>query len=349
MHNTGPWKLSFMKSYNLNLTYSMLKLSFVFLFFASIIFYSCGDDSGIVNSQNKGVLSITGFEQLDKNIEGTYELWASVETGLDHDENAFRSLGRFAVNSSGGLTDTSGGTFTPNLGKIANINNIGDVIITIQPPGYNDTIPSNIKLLGGAKQLQGNELVFDMSMQYTDILPVSSQFSSALAKYILASPTTGTASSQYQKGIWFTLDTGGTTLGISLPAISDTAEWTYQAWVKDGADNYYNIGRFDAPNARDNNQLCELNGGLIWNVPGHDWLQSNCPGGGLPDIQSLNNNYIILITLEPRFEQGSALGKPFYLKIFEKNILPLPFGTVQEMTNYFSVTQPLAQLRVSSN
>ena len=327
----------------------MIKFSVTLILFASIVFYSCGDDSGIVTSQNKGTLTVNRLQQIDKNVEGTYELWGSVETGLDHGENAYRSLGRFAINLSGQITDTSGGTFSPNLGKIANINNVSDVIITIQPPGYSDTIPSNIKILGGAKQIQGSELVFDMSMHYADILPASSQFSSAQAKFLLASPTTGTASSQYQKGIWFTQDTNGTTAGITLPVLPDTAEWTYQAWVKDGADNYYNIGRFDAPNARDNNQLCELTGGLVWSVPGHDWLLANCPGGGLPDIQSLNNDYHVIITLEPRYEQGSALNKPFYLWIFERSINIHPFGTVQDMTNSFGSIEPSAQLRLSSN
>jgi len=327
----------------------MIKFSIILVLFVSIVFYSCGDDSGVVTSQNKGTLTVNRLYMIDRNVEGTYELWASVETGLDHGENAYRSMGRFAINASGQITDTSGGTFSPNLGKVANINNVSDVIITIQPPGYSDTIPSNIKILGGAKQIQGSELVFDMSMQYTDILPISSQFSSAQSKYILASPTTGTASSQYQKGIWFAQDTSGTTAGITLPVLRDTAEWTYQAWVKDAADNYYNIGRFDAPNARDNNQLCELTGGLVWSVPGHDWLTANCPGGGLPDISSLNAGYSIMITLEPRFEQGTALGKPFYLKIFEKNINIHPFGTVQDMVNLFGTNQPAAQLRLSSN
>ncbi len=329
----------------------MIKLSIILILFSSILFYSCGDDSGVVTSQNKGTLTVNRLYMLDKNVEGTYELWASVETGLDHGENAYRSLGRFAVNSSGQLTDTSGGTFSVNMSKIANINNIGDVIITIQPPGYFDTIPSNIKILGGAKHLQGSELVFDLSMQYADILPASSQFSSAQAKFLLASPTTGTASSQYQKGLWFTTDTSGSNPGITLPVLPDTAEWTYQAWVVSMTNTSfkYNIGRFDSPAARDNNQLCELAGGLIWNVPGHDWLEANCPGGGLPDIQSLNNDYHVLITLEPRYEQGSALNKPFYLWLFEGSINIQPFGTVLDMTNTFSTIQPSAQLRLSSN
>lgn len=329
----------------------MIKFSIILIIFASMVFYSCGDDSGVVTSQNNGTLTVNRLQQLDKNIEGTYELWGSVVTSLDHGENAYRSLGRFAINVSGQITDTSGGTFSPDLGRVANINNVSDVIITIQPPGYSDTIPSNIKILGGAKQIQGSELVFDLTMGYSDILPASSQFSSSVAAFILASPTTGTASSQFQKGIWFTQDTNGTTAGLTLPVLPDTTEWTYQAWVINNSNNsfIYNIGRFDSPNTRDNNQFCELTGGLIWNVPGHDWLQSNCPGGSLPDISSLNAGYSIMITLEPRFEQGTALGKPFYLKIFEGDIAIQPFGTVQMPGNAFSANIPTAQLRLSSN
>lgn len=329
----------------------MIKFSIIIILFVSMVFYSCGDDSGVVTSQNNGTLTVNRLQQIDKNVEGTYELWGSVETGLDHGENAYRSLGRFSINASGQITDTSGGTFSPNLGKVANINNVNDVIITIQPPGYSDTTPSNIKILGGAKQIHGSELVFDLSMQYADILPASSQFASSQAKFLLASPTTGTASSQYQKGIWFTTDTTGSSPGVTLPSLPDTAEWTYQAWVVSipNTSFKYNIGRFDSPNTRDNNQFCELSGGLIWNIPGHDWLEANCPGGGLPDILSLNNDYHVIITLEPRYEQGSALNKPFYLWIFEKGINIHPFGTVQDMTNSFSSIQPSAQLRLSSN
>lgn len=328
----------------------MRVLIIITILFYSILFISC-DDAGVTTSQNKGTLTITRLKTIDKNIEGTYELWASVESALDHNENAYRSLGRFAVNSAGELTDTSGGTFTVNMSKIANINNIGDVIISIQPPGYNDTIPSNIKILGGAKQISGSELIFDLNMTYEDILPQASQFSTSLGRYILASPSSGVASSQYQKGLWFTGDTTGSSAGITLPALSDTTEWTYQAWVINNSNpaQIYNTGRFDNPSAQDNNQLCQLSGGLIWSVPGNDWLQANCPGGGLPDITNLESNYSVGITLEPRFEQGIALFTPFYLGIFGATIGSQPFGTVQNMLNGFSQVVPTAQLRLSAN
>ncbi len=329
----------------------MKKFNIIFLSFAVCLILSSCDDAGIVQNKYDGALTVSRLKAIDKNVEGTYELWASIETAFDHNENAYVSLGRFAVNSAGELTDTSGGTFTVNTSKISNINNIGDVIISIQPPGYNDTIPSNIKILGGAKTVSGSELIFDMTMSYSDILPQSSDFATSLARYILASPSSGTASGQYQKGIWFTGDTTGSSQGITLPVLPDTTEWTYQAWVinNNNPAEIYNIGRFDNPGTQDNNQLCQLSGGLVWSVPGNDWLQSNCPGGGLPDITSLENNYSAGITLEPRFEQGAALFTPFYIGILGGTIASQPFGTVQNMLNGFSQVVPTAQLRLSTN
>jgi len=315
----------------------------------AVIFYSCGD-SGTTAPQNSASLTVSRLEPIDKNVTGTYELWGSIATGHDHGENAYRSMGRFAVSNTGTITDTSGNPFTPGLGRIGNINDVEDIIVTIQPPGYNDTIPSNIKIIGGSKQLSGGTLVFDLTMSYTDILPVSSQFSAATGSYILASPTTGMASSDYRRGIWFTKDTTGGTAGLSLPNLPDTTEWTYQAWVIDNANNayIYNIGRFNSPQARDNNQQCENLGGLIWNVPGHDWLQANCPGT-IPDITNLENNYSVLITLEPRYEQGQALGLPFYIKLFSGNIGTVSFGSMQVLVNGFSSTVPSGQVRLSAN
>ncbi|MBI5727744.1 MAG: hypothetical protein HY965_07820 [Ignavibacteriales bacterium] len=315
----------------------------------SVIFYSCGE-SGTTAPQNSGSLTVSRLLPIDKNTIGTYELWGSVESSYDHGENAYRSMGRFSISNTGAITDTSGNPFSPNLGKVSNINDLSDIIITIQPPGYNDTIPSNIKILGGSKQLSGSDLVFNLSLDYIDILPASSQFQAATGNFILASPTSGIASSEYRRGLWFTRDTAGSTAGLSLPNLPDTTEWTYQAWIIDNSNssNIYNIGRFDSPQSRDNNQQCEQSGGLIWNVPGHDWLQANCPGI-IPDITNLENNYSVLITLEPRYEQGQALGLPFYIKIFSANIGINPFGFIQSLSNGYSSTVPSGQVRLSAN
>lgn len=329
----------------------MINFSIVLTIFSALLFYSCGDNSGVNGSQNKGSITVNRLKPIDNNIEGTYELWGSVVSSLDHGESTYRSMGRFRVSSAGAVLDTSGNPFTLNMSKIPNINNVADILITIQPPGNFDTVPGNIKILGGAKQISGTDVVFDLTMSYNDILPVSSQFSSSEARFILASPSTGTASSVYQKGLWFTSDTNGTIAGLTLPVLPDTAEWSYQAWVINNSNSayIYNMGRFTASNQADDNQQCRLSGGLIWNKPGHDWLQPNCPGGGLPDITSLNSGYTLFITLEPKFEQGSALNIPFYLKIFESLISAQPFGTVQQMVNNFNSFVPTAQVRLTAN
>jgi hypothetical protein len=326
----------------------MKYISSIFLLFFVLIFYSC-DDAGI-SSVNTGSITVNNLKPINQNIEGIYELWASVESAADHGENAYKSLGRFVVNSQSQLTDTAGSPFKPNLNKISNINRIEDIIITIQPPGYNDTIPSNIKILGGAKRVTGSQLVFNLTMNYIDILPVSVQIPSSLAEFILASPSAGIASAQYKRGIWFTKDTNGNSSGLTLPVLPDTAEWVYQAWVIDNSNtNYiYNIGRFSSPNNSDDYQQCRQSGGLDWQKPGNDWLISNCPGG-IPDIINLENNYKILITLEPKYEQGTALNIPFYLEIFSVNIASLPFGSIQSAANIFNSNLPSAQVIISSN
>jgi hypothetical protein len=193
-------------------------------------------------------------------------------------------------------------------------------------------------------------------MTYNEILGnIAAQFSSSAAKYLLASPTTGDTT-QFYRGVWFSQNLGGSIPGLTLGSIPDTMDWTYQAWVIDSRDslNYiYNIGRFDAPNERDNNQQCEqIQPVEQWNLPGHDWIQANCPSG-LPEINSsnpLNNGFFrLLVTLEPRFEQGIAISKPFYIKLFYGNLEPSSYGTVLNLANVSAACLPSAVIRLSTN
>lgn len=326
------------------------KLFFLLAAFVSLIAASC-NDSGVINPISTSTEFRTTLKPIDENVVGIYELWASVETGLDHDEGAYRSLGKFTVDVTGKINNTSGGTFAVDLSKISNTNNIGDVIVTIQPPGYLDTIPSNIKIIGGSKLLQGNSIVFDLRMSYTDIIPLSAVFGSSLARYILASPTSVYASAEFERGLWFSRDTIGNLEGITLPFLNDTLEWVYQAWVYERSNpaNIYSMGRFINPNTSDDYNQCQgLN--APWQKPGQDWLQPNCPGGGLPDITNLNSNlYNIMITLEPRYEQGPALSVPFYIKLFTDSINTAPYSTVFTMQNVSGSNLPTGILILSSN
>ncbi|MBZ0204173.1 MAG: hypothetical protein K8I03_14250, partial [Ignavibacteria bacterium] len=147
------------------------------------------------------------------------------------------------------------------------------------------------------------------------------------------------------------LDTNGSASGITLPVLSDTAEWTYQAWVieRNIPGNIYNIGRFSNPNANDGYNQCQ-GASSPWDLPGQDWLQANCPGGVLPDISNLNSGlYDLRITIEPRFEQGTALSIPFYITLFSGNIAAASFGTVQSLQNQSVTNLPLGLLILSAN
>ncbi|MCI0448542.1 MAG: hypothetical protein L0Y79_02005 [Chlorobi bacterium] len=329
-----------------------MKIIFFLLFLTiSFLLLSCGD-SNTTQPVNTADISVSNLKPLNSQIEGVYEAWVSIETSFDHDDEAYRSLGRFNMSSSGSIVDTSGGAFNLNIGRIGNINLTEDALITIEPPGDNDTLPGNIKFLGGAKNQQGNTLVFNLTMGYGEILGnISSQFSSASAEYLLASPSTGDTT-QFNRGIWFSKTKNPPTVsGLTLPTIPDTLDWTYQAWVIDSTVNggIYNIGRFNASLEVDDYQLCQHTPPVqTWPVPGNDWIQPNCPGGVLPDITNLNSGiYRLLITLEPRFEQGTALSKPFYIQLFYGNLPPSTYGTVLSLPNVSAGTMPSAVIRLS--
>jgi hypothetical protein len=59
-----------------------------------------------------------------------------------------------------------------------------------------------------------------------------------------------------------------------------------------------------------------------------------------------------VITLEPRFEQGEALNKPFYIQLFKASN-PLSstyqFGTVLSLLNTAASNIPSGELRLSAN
>lgn len=322
-----------------SIIYTALMICFAFL--AS----SC-DDSGITTEKNNIEFSAT-LKTLGA-TDGMYEAWVSIDNGtLDHGDAAYVSLGKFNISPAGALVDENGNVVKLNLNRVSNVNATEDAIITIEAPGDNDTLPGT-RILGGAKVEQNGYLVFDMTMNSDEVFPVSGQFTQIpAAKYMLASPTDMYASFNLPHGVWFSQDTTGTIAGLQLPTIPDTAEWTYQAWVvdtRDSANRIYNMGRFMSSNVADDNSQCK-GPNSVWNVPGHDWIIANCPGGGLPDIDNLNNsNYKLLITLEPRFENAGS--PPFYINLFYGNLLITgAFGTTNTIPN--TTVLPTAQIRLS--
>jgi hypothetical protein len=321
------------------------------IFLLGAIIYSCGD-AAIISLPNSGVIGVTNLKPLDKDVEGVYEVWVSISDSADHGDDVYKSLGRFNITLTGNLVDTNGNYFALNLSDVPDINLTEDALITIDPPGYYDTVPGNIRILGGAKTNQNGALVFNMTMDYVDILGgVAAQFPSDSGKFVLAAPTTGDTN-QYNRGVWFSQDGRTPSQGLTLQTIPDTAYWTYQAWVYDvrNVSYIYDMGRFDSPGGPDNNSQCS-GVELPWNLPGHDWIQSGCPGGLLPDITNLNStNYEIVVTLEPRYEQGPALSKPFFIRLFYLRIPgPVQYGEVLRLSNLTSSTLPSGYITLTAN
>lgn len=316
----------------------------VFVLCTALFITAC-DDSGVTTKKNNVEFS-TSLKTLGS-TDGMYEAWVSLDNGTDHGDAAYVSIGKFNISSTGAMVDENGNATKLDITRISNVNATEDAIITIEAPGDNDTIPGT-RILGGVKTVQGGFLVFDMSMGSDEVLPAANLFTAfGAAKYTLASPTDQFASFNLPHGVWFSQDTTGSLSGLLLPQLPDTAEWTYQAWVvdmRDSANRIYNMGRFMNPDGADDNSQCKGSNN-VWNVPGHDWIQTNCPGGGLPDIDNLNNsNYKLMVTLEPRFENAGS--PPFYIKLFYGNLLIAgPFGTIASIPN--TTVLPTAQIKLS--
>jgi len=333
----------------------LFKLISVLIFFIiiAVIINSC-NDSGVENTgKNTGQLTVQNLKPLNTSIEGYYEAWVSIESlSADHGDEAFRTIGKFNVKDDGSLIDKNGNPYKPDLSHIPNINATADAIITLEPPGDNDTIPGESRIAGGSKTTVGNELVFNLSMNNADVLGTrADQIASAPeATYILAAPTTGDTN-QYKRGSWFSKNTGGTMAGLILPTIPDTLGWWYQAWIIDttGQDHYYSVGRFYNPAGADDNSACDTNVAPPWNLPGQDWIRTTCFGANPLITDLTSGKYKILVTLEPKFEQGTALNLPFFIKLYEANIINQAYGTLNSIPNSFQMPGGVLKLQIVSD
>lgn len=101
-------------------------------------------------------------------------------------------------------------------------------VLTIEPQtetGADIKNPTNVHILGG--DIMNSTAM--LSTQHSTAL--STDFSSATAKYKLATPTNGNTTPT--QGIWFLDDSSGTAqAGLNLPALP--AGWKYEGWVVDG-------------------------------------------------------------------------------------------------------------------
>ncbi|MCX7878479.1 MAG: hypothetical protein N2510_07560, partial [Ignavibacteria bacterium] len=182
-----------------------------FIIIFALIQLSC-DDAGIIHDRNKVEVTVSGLKPLTQN-QGIYEAWIAVESSLEHGDNAYRSIGRFNITSDGNITPPD----AFSLSKITNINNTEDAIITIEPPFDRPDTIDGVRLIGGAKVISGSSVIFNLTMDYNEILGnIATQIKNSTAEYMLVSLSTND-SNFYRQGFWFTKNVNGTVQGLTLP------------------------------------------------------------------------------------------------------------------------------------
>lgn len=158
------------------------------------------------------------------------------------------------------------------------------------------------------------------------------KYSSALAKFALATPTDNNPSNFYN-GLWFvdSLDTGTPAAGLDLPVLY--GGWIYEGWVEVGG-LFLSTGRFSNPKAADLfNGFSGTSPGFAF--PGEDFL-NNLPSGFTFPFDLRGNK--VHISLERR--DGNSSGLSPNIVLFSANIPANAEENKSYSLNYTNNTLP---------
>ncbi len=284
-----------------------------FALIAMIGFTSCSEDEEpMVDDTKQNIeLNISGLEDLGSDY--AYEGWIIVD-------GAPVSTGTFTVDGAGNLSATS---FEVEKTDAANATKF---VVSIEPIPDSDPAPSAVKILGG--DFNGNTTTLSTS----DGAALSTDFTDATGKYILATPTDGGSDTNENSGVWF-LDnsSGAAAVGLDLPTLP--AGWEYEGWaVVDGTP--VTTGKFTSVAGVDAEALYSgaADGPPF---PGEDFL-TNAPSG-LTFPTDLAGKTVV-ISVEPVPDNSSA---PFVLKPL---VGPVPADATDhfayDMNNNAAATNP---------
>ena len=176
---------------------------------------ACSTDATSPQANRTLALSFVGLEPLTNGYH--YEGWAIVG-------GQPKSTGKFNVSATGALVTLTGapiaaGEFNTGI----DLSGATTIVITIEPTGDTDAIPTATHYFAGA--------VTSRTAALTVSAPeaLNTSFASAVGKYVLATPTDGDGTNE-KSGIWFlSLATGSPTVGLTLPVLP--AGWAYEGWA----------------------------------------------------------------------------------------------------------------------
>lgn len=250
---------------------------------------ACSDSTGPEPGQTL-VLSFTGLEPLANGYH--YEGWALVG-------GQARATGKFNIDATGMLVTVSGapiaeGAFDTGI----DLSGTSAVVITIEPTGDTDAIPTSTHIVAGTVSGGTAPLTVGAS------LALGNSFSSAAGSYILATPTDGSNNNELS-GIWFlSLATGSPTVGLTLPTLP--AGWVYEGWAVIGG-RPVTTGRFTSVSTAD--QSAPFSGPMAGPpFPGEDYLVNAPTGLSFPTSLVGGRG---VISIEPQPDDSPA---PFTLK-----------------------------------
>jgi hypothetical protein len=298
----------------------------------------CGDDCCVGPPVTNDVdvrLEFTGLRALDPALEGTYEAWAIGSDG------SIRSAGRFVMPADGRVT------------VVSPIENPQHVMVTVEPPGDDDAMPSPHKILGG--QFTGTVAPLGIDRYVTGGIPLET----TPGGHVLFTPSDNAQlgyPSYEDAGIWLFNIFGDTVSGSFFLTFTPlTVGWAYEGWVvRDyGTPNaiWLSYGKFTPntfkkQNGRDDTGVGPYSGQLDyrqWNpleivMPGDDWV-ANPYGYPLPgsltdadlplDLngnagQGIMSRWTHVITIEPwgpdREPEMPWLARPFLLRPYRNAI-----------------------------
>jgi len=209
------------------------------------------------------------------------------------------STGKFNIGVDGDLVALdgkikSGGVFH----SVPGLETATDVVITIEPAGDTDDVPTATHYLAGSLS-NGNA-----ALSIGHAAALGTDFSSASGVYILATPTDG-AENNENSGIWFLdLASGSPEVGLDLPTLREG--WLYEGWaVIDGVP--VSSGRFTKADEVDfDDPSSGTEGGPPF--PGEDYLHDAPATLSFPTDLSGGT---AVISVEPSPDDSSA---PFTLK-----------------------------------
>ncbi len=258
-------------------------------------FVGCSDDDDTPAAPTESTLFEFTFNQMAELDSAYYQAWALID-------NYAYNLGKFNVNSSGQMLDTTGTVITGNAISFnlptSSITGLG---VTIQDIDDDSGEPSDTHFMGG--DVSSGTIV--LSVEHEN--GVDEEFNNVTGKYILATPTNG-ADSDETSGIWFIDNTAGiSNPGLTLPSFS--YGWQYEGWIRvDG--KYVSTGTFTSMTTADSSGTYSSSLMAAPGFPGEDFL-ANAPAGFTFPLDLSGKH--TMITMEPNPDPAVGVPSPFVL------------------------------------